>query len=120
MAKQATPVTVFQVEQCVAAAALVPGQVHQLVDGRAAVVIGNDNVASGEEYSAATRGEFEITTASGTTFSAGADVQWDNGTSLVVASGGAGDFRLGMAKRAKTSGQLVTHVILNEDTLAMP
>lgn len=120
MAMQAYPVHTFQVEECVAAANLVPGQVHQLADGRAAVVIGNSNVASGEMYSACTRGEFEVVTGSATTFSAGADCQWDNGTSLCVAAGGDGDFRLGVVKRAKTSGQTVTHVMLNEDPLAMP
>lgn len=117
---KARPIHVFQVEEAVAPAAVSPGDVVQLADGRAAVLIGNANVASGAKASFATRGDFEIVTASGTTFSAGADVQWDTATSLVVAAGGAGDFRLGIAKVAKTSGQLVTRVMLNEDVLAMP
>lgn len=120
MSLQARPIHLFQVEEAVAPAALDPGDVCQLADGRAAVLVGNTSVANGAKGSFATKGDFEIVTASGTTFSAGADVQWDNATSLVVAAGGAGDFRLGIAKVAKTSGQTVTRVMLNEDVLAMP
>jgi predicted RecA/RadA family phage recombinase len=120
MSLQARPIQVFQVEEAVAPAALDPGDVCQLADGRAAVLTGNTSVASGAKGSFATRGDFEIITASGTTFTVGADVQWDNGTSLVVAAGGAGDFRLGVVKTAKTSGQTITRIMLNEAVLAMP
>lgn len=120
MSLQAEPVHVFQVEECVSPAALSPGDVCQLADGRAAVLTGNTDVASGAMGSFATRGEFLITTASGTTFTVGAAPQWDNATDLVVAAGGDGDFVLGLAKTAKTSGQLVTRIMLNESVVAMP
>lgn len=120
MSLQARPIHTFQVEEAIAPAALDPGDVCQLADGRAAVLVGNTSVASGAKGSFATRGDFEIVTASGTTFSAGADAQWDTATTLVVASGGDGDFRLGLVKVAKTSGQVVTRIMLNEAVLAMP
>lgn len=120
MSLQARPIHVFQVEEAIAPAALSPGDVCQLADGRAAVLIGNTNVASGAKGSFATRGDFEIITASGTTFTVGALPQWDNATDLVVAAGGDGDFVLGLCKVAKTSGQTVTRIMLNESVVAMP
>lgn len=117
---EARPVTVIATEEFIAAAALVPGQVIELPDGRAGVVCGNRNVASGARYSAYTQGDFEMACASGTTLSAGADAQWDEGNNQVVASGGAGDFRVGLVKEAKTSGQLWVRIALNEAVLAMP
>lgn len=117
---QGRPITIFQQEEAIAAAALTPGNVVQLPDGRAAIVGGVKSIASGEKYPAITRADCELACASGTTLSAGADVQWDVATSLVVASGGAGDFRVGVVKTAKTSGQTVVRVALNEAELVMP
>jgi hypothetical protein len=120
MSLEGRPVTVLQVEEAIAGAALNPGDVVQLPDGRAAVVQGTQAVANGAKYSAITRGDIEMACATGTTFSAGADAQWDNATSLVVAAGGDGDFRVGLVKVPKTAGQLVVRIALNEDALEMP
>lgn len=117
---EARPVKVLATEEIVAAAAYVPGQVIELPDGRAAVVAGVENVASGARFSAIVKGDIEMACASATTFSAGADAQWDDGDNKVVASGGAGDFRVGLVKEAKTSGQLWVRIALNEAVLAMP
>jgi predicted RecA/RadA family phage recombinase len=116
MSLEARPVHVFQTEEALAPANLVPGEVVQLADGRAAVFIGNTNIASGQLGSFATRGDFEFRTASATTLSAGANAQWNNSTNLVVASGGT--FRIGIVKFAKLSGQTITRIALNE--LALP
>lgn len=114
---EARPVHVFQSEEAVAAAAYEPGQVVQLADGRAAVVQGVRAVESGETYSAITRGDIEFASASATTFSAGADVGWDDDANEAVAAA-SGDFRIGVVKMAKTSGQTIVRVALNEEPLA--
>ena len=65
--------------------------------GFAAVVQGVGDYANGDVVEVAIRGEFEIASASATTFSAG-----------------NADFNLGIASRAKTSGQTTVWVLLNQ------
>lgn len=113
---EARPVTVLATEEFVAAAALEPGQVVELPDGRAGVVSGVEDIANGERYAAITKGDLELDCASGTTLSAGAAVEWDDTNNVVVAAAG-GDFRVGVLKEAKTSGQLFVRVSLNEEPL---
>jgi predicted RecA/RadA family phage recombinase len=107
-------------EEHTAGAALEPGDVVQTADGLAGIVAGNSNVASGAKCTVITDAIVSLPSASGTTFSAGAAVQWDNGGELVVAAGGAGDFVLGSAFEAKTSGQTIAKVRLNQAKIAMP
>jgi predicted RecA/RadA family phage recombinase len=75
------------------------------------VVAGASPIRGGERFSAYTRGVGELASASGTTFSKGAEVEFNDTTDLGVASG---DFRVGPALVAKTSGQLNVLVHLNE------
>lgn len=92
-----------------AGAALSPGDIVQTTDGLPAIVAGLDDVASGDEYIAQVGQVAEVASASGTTFAAGAVVGWNNTTKLAV-TGGTGDFNLGTAVVAKTSGQTVVRV----------
>lgn len=94
----------------IATAALTPGQVITLADGRAAVVMGNGPIAIGDAYTACTEGTFEVNAASGTTFADGAAVQFNDTTKLAVASG---DFAVGKAVGAKSSGSTFVLVALN-------
>jgi predicted RecA/RadA family phage recombinase len=93
-------------------AAASAGDVMQAGDGRAGIIVGSGDFASGDIVALDTECVAEIATASGTTFSAGDKVEWDDTNKLVVAAAG-GDFDLGSALRAKTSGQTVTLVSLN-------
>jgi len=109
-----------QREKFIAGAAFEPGDVCQSPDGLAAVVVGVANVASGDEVTVTTDAIVSLPSASGTTYSVGDAVQWDTSGELIVAAGGAGDFVLGSAWRAKTSGQTVGIVRLNKAKIAMP
>lgn len=95
-----------------AAGILQPGDII-LAAGRAAVVSGCQAIAIGDRFTAYTKGVFECDTASGTTFAAAAEIEWDDTNNLCVAAAG-GTFDLGRSVVAKTSGQLKTIVNLNE------
>lgn len=95
-----------------AAADLNPGDVIT-AGGRAGVVSGCSVVKTGDRFTAYTKGVFECDTASGTTFAANAEIEWDDTNNLCVAAT-AGTFDLGRSVVAKTSGQLKTIVNLNE------
>lgn len=109
-----------QREKFIATAALAPGDITQTPDGLACMVVGLKNIAIGEEVTVTTDAILNVPIASGATLSVGDSVQWDNGTSKAVAAGGAGDFVLGPAWQAKTSGQTVAKVRLNKTKIAMP
>lgn len=83
--------------------------------GLAGVVEGP--VASGDPMNVRVKGVYDVASASATTFAAGATVEFNNTTKLAVASA-AGDFVLGLAAKAKVSGETVVRVILNESTVA--
>lgn len=95
-----------------AGAALVAGQVLQ-VAGRAGVVTGLKGFASGEKASVQVEGQFEVASASGTTFAAGVLADWDDTAKLAVATT-TGDFNLGRVSRAKVSGELTVLIDLNK------
>lgn len=80
--------------------------------GVAGVVSGSAPVKTGDRFTVLTRGVFELASASATTISKGAVAHWNDTSNLAVASGG--DFRVGPALVAKTSGQLKVLVNLNE------
>lgn len=109
-----------QRETFIASGALVPGAMIETPDGLAALVVGVRNVANGQEVTVTTDAIVSLPCASGTTFAVGALPQWDRATNLVVAAGGAGDYVLGSAWRAKTSGQAVAIIRLNRAKIAMP
>ncbi len=69
--------------------------------------------ASGDVINVTVDAVGEAVTPSGTTFSAGALVYWDTVNQYCVTGSGANIIKLGTAVLAKTSGQLVTQVILN-------
>jgi predicted RecA/RadA family phage recombinase len=100
-------------ERTIAApAALAPATLIALAGvGLAAVYMGAETCASGDEIAVRTEGTFEVACASGTTFSIGDDVEWDDDNDLAVVAGG--DFRLGVAARAKVSGETTVLVDLN-------
>lgn len=92
-----------------AAAAYDSGDVVQIA-GMPCVVKGTGGVASGDPVSFAVGAFGDFATASGTTFSAGVAVDWDDTAKLVVADT-TGDFSLGTVAKAKVSGELVTRVL---------
>lgn len=98
----------------VAGAAYDDGDIVNL-SGLAGVVEGI--VASGDPMNVRIKGTYDVAAATGTTFAAGAVVEWNDTTKLAVASG-AGDFVLGLAAKAKISGVLFVRVIFNESTVA--
>lgn len=116
MTLEATKIEDHGCTKVVLAAAVSGGDVIQLADGRAAVVQGTGNFAIGDTVEAAYVGEYDVATATGTTFSAGDIVEWDDTNKLVVANT-AGDFDLGRAVVDKASGPLVTRVRLNDTGL---
>lgn len=99
----------------VASAALSAGEVIQLPDGRAGVVAGAKGFSSGETAAAHVRGFFNVAAATGVTFADGEPVYWDASADTAIAAGSAadGDFYIGNAAGAKTSGPLFVRVDLN-------
>jgi predicted RecA/RadA family phage recombinase len=95
-----------------AAAVLQPGDIV-LGAGHAAVVSGCAAIAIGDRFAAYTKGVFEVDSASATTFTVGAEVEWDDTTNLAVAAAG-GTFDLGRAAKAKIATELKVWVNLNE------
>lgn len=92
-----------------AGSALSPGDIVTCGDGIPGIVAGNQEIASGEQFTALVGQVAEVASASGTTFAAAAVVGWNNTTKLAV-TGGTGDFNIGHAVIAKTSGQTVVRV----------
>lgn len=90
------------------------GWVFQLADKRAAILAAD--VKSGKKVGAYTQGIVDIAAASGTTFSAGDEVYWDESAGACIARSSAdltADFFLGVAVVAKVSGELFVAVDLN-------
>jgi predicted RecA/RadA family phage recombinase len=103
-----------EIRVAAAAGALADGDVVQIA-GLAGVVEGP--VVLGDPYNVRIKGQWDVASASATTFAIGAVVEWDDTNNLAVASG-AGDFVLGNAAKAKISGETVVRVIFNESTVA--
>lgn len=103
--------------QVVAATALSGGDIVQNTDGRALVRAGLKDSDASELVDFYTRGVFDVAAASGTTFSAGEPVWWDESAELAINAGskGAGDFYIGKAIKAKVSGETAVQVELNTD-----
>lgn len=90
------------------------GDVILLANGEAGVVAGLKDVASGDWMTVCTRGQFEVPAGSALTFDAGDQLKWDDTAKAVVTGTGNGDFDLGYAVYAKTSGQTTCRVNLNQ------
>jgi predicted RecA/RadA family phage recombinase len=93
-----------------------PGAIVQLADGRAAVYTGLEANAIGDPVTFKTQGVFEVVSASATTFSSGAQVNWDAVGAAAVAKS-SGSFYLGAAVQAKVAGTTSVLVALNLPTL---
>lgn len=90
-----------------------PGDIIQAPSSRVGVIQGQRPLEEGEPALAKTTGRYNVASASGTTFSAGVIVGWDDTNKLAVAAG-AGDFDIGTSAKAKVSGELVVLVVLND------
>jgi predicted RecA/RadA family phage recombinase len=106
-----------ETETHIATATTLSGEMIQVGDGYAGIVTGSKPVyAAGEEMPVVTNAIVDVDAGSSTTFSAGAKVELVNSSKLAVA-GGAGDFTVGQALVAKTSGSLFVRVRLNAATI---
>lgn len=101
-----------------AGAAYSPGDVVRLWPSMVGIVMGTQNIASGDPVTFATEGKWELPSASGTTASIGTAAWWDSANSLVVTSQPTAGFYIGRFVKAKTSGQTVAVIELNGQPLA--
>lgn len=101
-----------------AASALAPGDVVRLFPSLIGIVLGTQNIASGDPVSYATEGKWELPSASGTTAAVGAPAWWDSSSSLVVTSQPTSGFYIGRFTVAKVSGQTVAVIELNAQHLS--
>lgn len=99
-------------EEAVLSAAATPGDVVQTPDLLAGIVQGVGQYASGDTVPVLTDGIIDLPVATGTTFTNGVAVEWDNTNKLVVAAT-AGTFKLGQAYGAKISGPTRMKVRIN-------
>jgi hypothetical protein len=98
-----------------ATAAVAPGDIVSLPDGRVGVFTGSQTCAIGDIIELVTEGEIDVTALTGTTFSQGSEIYWDASASTAVAtSTGVDDFYIGRAVAAKVSGELVVSVAMVE------
>ena len=96
-------------------AAVAPGTIVKDVDGKAGVVQGNTNVPINGHRSIAVEGEYEVDSASATTLAVGSKVNFDPATQLAKSGVPAGaEFYIGRNRLAKTNGQTVMTVLLND------
>lgn len=97
------------------AAVTTAGTVVQLPDGTVGVPA--NDIAAAALGSLQVKGVFKVAAATGTTWSDGDDLWWDNSANQAVKKGatldGAADFRLGTAYGAKVSGPLFGFVRIN-------
>jgi len=98
------------------ASALTAGTVMQLADGTAAVPA--NDVEANALGSVHRCGVFKVAAATGTTWSDGDELWWDESAAKAVKKAltldGSADFRLGIAVGAKASGPLFGYVRLND------
>ncbi len=104
-------------EEVTLAAAAVPGDIVFTGDGKAAVVLGTRDYASGETVAVSTNAIVDVDCGSATTFAIKATVYWNTSTKLAVAAG-ATQPHLGAAVRAKLNGETKARVRLNAVAVA--
>jgi len=96
-----------------AVAAVVAGEIAILAGNRAGVAVAKADI--GEQASYYTEGQFDVASASATTFTKGDGVWWDVSANVAVPDGsaGTGDVYLGPALADKADGDLTVRVDLN-------
>lgn len=106
-----------EVKVASAAAAYSPGDlvVNCIGDGRVGIVSALEAVASGDPVAFQIEGQFDITCASGTTFSAGDKVFWDDSNNTAKTTATGGYIFVGVAVKAKVSGQTTVRVMINRE-----
>lgn len=98
-----------------AGGALNPGDIVLNVNGTGlvGVVAGLEAVAAGAQVSYQVEGVYDVSCASATTFSAGDLVYWDDANNIAKTTATGGYQLIGVASRAKVSGELVVSVRIN-------
>lgn len=101
------------------AAAYNPGDIvlNCIGDGRVGVVAGLEAVAIGDPVTFYVTGQYDINCASGTTFSAGDAVFWDDANNVAKTTATGGYQLVGRAVRAKVSGELFVRVEINRQVV---
>lgn len=89
-----------------------PGDILQIIDGRAGVVLGLNAIGTTDPYTVATEGIF-LCTCDTLTASAGAKAWWDSGNHKVVTSMPTAGFELGVLVDDVASGDVQAPVLLN-------
>ena len=104
-----------QVQVASAAAAYNPGDIilNVVGDGHVGVLAGLEAVAIGDAFTAQVEGKYDVKAASATTFSAGDKVYWDATNKLAKTTATGGYSYVGIAVKAKVSGELSVLVELN-------
>lgn len=104
-----------------AAAAYNPGDIvlNCIGDGRVGIVAGLEAVASGDPVTFYVTGQYDVNCASGTTFSAGDAVFWDDTNNVAKTTATGGYQYIGRAVRAKVSGELFVRVELNRQAIVV-
>ena len=100
-----------------APADLVSGDIFEL-GPRAVVYNSLKPASSGDLVNVVSRGNFNVDSASATTFSVGDIVEYDSSDGLAVDTGG--DFEIGFAIKGKVAGELSVLVALNEQITELP
>lgn len=97
-----------------AATTYASGEIVQLAEGRAGVVLNMTPVASGDEVTFGVEGIFDVTCGTAVTFTKGDPVYWDVSASTALSAPGAdGDHYLGICRKTKASGPTRVSVDFN-------
>ena len=96
-------------------AAIASGEIYQLADGRAAVFLGLNAAASGDEVGFVTEGQFTVLKTDSTVVLKGGRVYWDTSASTAtpLEAFGADDFYLGLAVEDAASADTTLVVDIN-------
>jgi predicted RecA/RadA family phage recombinase len=90
-----------------------PGGVITVYQGLQGIILGSQNIASGDAMEVAVKGAWELPSASATTGSIGDAAYWEASTSLVITTPTVTSVYIGRLRKAKTSGQTVVRIDLN-------
>jgi predicted RecA/RadA family phage recombinase len=108
----------LQTEQITAPAAGASGQVLQLDDGRAAVVLGADAsstaYASGDKITVATNGRWRVLKTASINLLTGGNVYWDRSANKADFHAANGDFHMGKAATDAAAADATVDVDLNQ------
>ena len=106
-----------EVKVASAAAAYNPGDVvmNCCGDGRVGIVSALEAVAQGDPVSFYVTGQYDVNCATGTTFSAGDRVYWDDTNNIAKTTATGGYVLIGTAVAAKASGPLTVRVEINRE-----